>query len=122
MSAAGRYTSDKDVLIFTGDQGIEMFLGPLESLIMECLWDHYPKRMTSKRIVQMLQISGYDYALTTITTTVGRLVKRGLIVSDKPTARCFAQHHRSSCSKNTFIQNSVRMIIRSIHNNFPEHI
>ncbi len=63
--------------------GLERWLGPLETLVMEAMWaNDYPR--TVKGVWKELGQLGHPQVYTTIMTTMTRLYQKGMLNRDKP--------------------------------------
>lgn len=70
--------------------GLEHWLGPLEARVMDVLWSSDRRPLPLQRVWR--ELGSYEWAMTTIQTTLNRLVAKGLVGrnSDQPVYRYFA--------------------------------
>lgn len=79
--------------------GLEHWLGPLESRVMDVLWSSDQHPLPLQRVWREL---GKEWAETTVQTTLLRLLAKGLVGrnSDHPVYRYFATSPRVEWEKN----------------------
>lgn len=107
------------ICIDTGYAGMEMFLGSLESRIMEILWEVYPNKRTCKSVVRSIN---HERSLSTVSTTMSRLTKRGMLRREVNGRGNIAHEFVAVCSREEFIELAMRRTIESFKNYFPEEI
>lgn len=103
---------------------IGMFLGDLELAIMEKFWDIYPRKMTCRTVHRKLINDDKRWAKTTISCTVKRLAKKGILKRHGPPGKLggYAHVFSSSCTEDEFIDTSIRYILNSLKESFPEEM
>jgi len=103
---------------------IGVFLGDLELAVMEKFWDIYPDRLSCKSVHRKLRNDDRDWAMTTIGCTVKRLAKKGILTRHGPPGKLggYAHMFSASCTENEFIRASVGIMLKSLHDSFPNEL
>ena len=89
-------------------------LGPLETDVMEAVWDHGD---TTVRDVHEILARGRRIAYTTVMTTMGRLASKGLLVRD---TSALAHRYRATVSREEYAKSTVHSVVDWLVNSFPE--
>jgi len=113
------------IVIDTGYQGMEMFLGSLESAIMELFWECYPNRRTYKSIQRQLRHDQKERALSTVSTTIVKLAQKNLLirlVGDGNGYGSIAYEYAAVCSREEFVELAIRRALESFKTYFPEEL
>lgn len=105
-----------DRIIFRFDPdapGMEKFVGPLEALALQILWDNAP--ITAKRLQYFLN-QKKKYAYTTVTTVLTNLVQKGFLTREK-SGHSFV--YRPAISRDDFLKMAAEKIISELNREFP---
>lgn len=91
-----------------------LFIGSLEAEILCVLWDSQIP-LTIKDIYKHMHT---DKAFTTITTTVARLHRKGLL---KQTIKrsSYGATYAVVCDEATFLHTCITLVIKTLKNNYP---
>jgi predicted transcriptional regulator len=89
-------------------------LGPLESDIMEVVWDR--GEVTVRAVHQSLE-SHRSIAYTTVMTTLGRLADKGLVrrIEDQP-----AHRYSALISRDEYARSTVKSVVDWLVTRFPD--
>ncbi|MDQ3618533.1 MAG: BlaI/MecI/CopY family transcriptional regulator [Actinomycetota bacterium] len=89
-------------------------LGPLESEIMDVVWDH--AEVTVRDVHESLTATR-PIAYTTVMTTLGRLAEKGLVkrLEDQP-----AHRYRPLVSREQYARSTVRSVVDWLVDRFPD--
>ena len=89
-------------------------LGPLESEIMDVVWDH--AEVTVRDVHESLS-ADRPIAYTTVMTTLGRLAEKGLVkrLEDQP-----AHRYRPLVSREQYARSTVRSVVDWLIDRFPD--
>ena len=89
-------------------------LGPLESEIMDVVWDH--AEVTVRDVHESLS-ANRPIAYTTVMTTLGRLAEKGLVkrLEDQP-----AHRYRPLVSREQYARSTVRSVVDWLIDRFPD--
>lgn len=89
-------------------------LGPLESEIMDVVWDH--AEVTVRDVHESLN-ADRPIAYTTVMTTLGRLAEKGLVkrLEDQP-----AHRYRPLVSREQYARSTVRSVVDWLIDRFPD--
>ncbi len=97
--------------------GLAKFLGELEALVMETVWQL--GEATVHEVRQALEQQGHTFAYTTILTEMQNLEKKGLLKSRREDRR---NVYRPTRSRKAFIEERVAQTVRSLLQDFPEEV
>lgn len=89
-------------------------LGPLESEVMEAVWDHGDATV---RDVHATLARRRRIAYTTVMTTMGRLAGKGLLTRDTSGV---AHRYRAALSRDDYAQTTVHSVVDWLVRSFPE--
>lgn len=98
-------------------QGLNCFLGPLESEILCALWDDPRKFLTNKQILRGVVRRGYVISLTTITTTTRRLTTHGVL---QEITMGGIYTYRPVITENDLIETVIAQVMNRIFDTWPE--
>ena len=89
-------------------------LGPLESEIMDVVWDH--PEVTVRDVHESLA-GTRPIAYTTVMTTLGRLAEKGLVkrLEDQP-----AHRYRPLVTREQYARSTVRSVVDWLVDHFPD--
>ncbi|MGI8706771.1 MAG: BlaI/MecI/CopY family transcriptional regulator [Actinomycetota bacterium] len=89
-------------------------LGPLESEIMDVVWDH--AEVTVRDVHESLS-ANRPIAYTTVMTTLGRLAEKGLVkrLEDQP-----AHRYRPLVSREQYARSTVQSVVDWLIDRFPD--
>ncbi len=91
-------------------------LGPLESDIMEVVWDHTP---TTVSLVHKALREKKDLAYTTIMTTMSRLAKKGLLHQDRTSSTYM---YTPALDRADFERYVVKGVIKGLFDDYGESV
>ena len=94
-------------------RGLEVFLGPTETRLMELAWKH--GQLTVKKALFHLGDKNPP-AYTTVMTVLSRLAEKGLLAREKD-GRTFV--YRPGLDRAAFIKERVRRVRDCLKRNFP---
>lgn len=108
--------SDRNFDFKLGKHGLEKILGPLESEIMECIWD---KGRVSVRDIHEILIFQYgkSMAYTTVMTIMARLAKKNVLFRVKEDG---AYYYEAALAKEDFLNNAVGEVVNNLMDDFTE--
>lgn len=104
-----------------GPSGIGCWLGPLEGAVMELLWGwpYSGKGYRTRDIIETLQRDGYPgRAYTTYTTTIYRLIEKGLLIRTGG-GRGHDSFVRPSVPEKEFYSKSIRSVLVRLRSEDP---
>jgi predicted transcriptional regulator len=93
---------------------LEGVLGPLESDVMEAVWD---RGEATVRDIHAALVDHRRLAYTTVMTTMGRLAGKGLLVRD---TSALAHRYRPALTREQYAQSTVHSVVDWLVNSFPE--
>lgn len=108
--------SDRSLYFDVGASGSAVFLGSIESTLMELAWRQGD--LTVKRALALLGPES-DLAYTTVMTVLNRLTAKGLLRREKD-GRLFRYH--PAVSRQQFLSERVGRILDCLSENFPDLI
>lgn len=114
-------------LMWTQGVGTEVWLDPLEALVMDCLWIEHPRPQTVTDVHRRIVNEGYDRQYTTVASTLHRLEGKGLIgrhgqrvVRNGNPGRGMQVLFQARVSKAVFNARMITRVIQSLSANFPD--
>ena len=106
--------SDRSFYFDPDAEGLEVFLGPTEALLMDLMWRL--GGLTAKKALALID-SVPKPAHTTLITVLNRLVDKGLVRREK-NGRSFVYHPLQT--RETFLKERIERIRSSLRSNFPD--
>ncbi len=97
--------------------GLAKFLGELEALVMDTVWQL--GEATVHEVRNQLAQQGHSFAYTTILTEMQNLEKKGLLTSHREGKR---NVYRPTRSREAFIEEKVARTVQSLLQDFPEEV
>lgn len=110
-------------IVRTHKDHIELFLGPLEVIVMDKFWDRYPDKMSCKNIQRKLELEGSRKSISTVSTTIKRLTRRGILRRIGPGGKRGGWHPHmfcAECTREEFIDMSIRNTLSAFRSSFPD--
>jgi predicted transcriptional regulator len=96
--------------------GLEKFWGPLQTQVMELIWDNGP--MTVKRAQYFLS-KREKYAYTTVMTVMNRLARRGFLEREK---KGHSFTYKSPMKRDDFLKFAVGEIFTGLYEDFRDYL
>ena len=109
------------IRVDTSGEDVSIFVGPLLAAVMEEFWSIYPSKLTCRGIHKRLYNKDFIRSPSTISETIHRLEKRGLIHKLKGNGRGpIAHEFVAMCSRDEFIETSMMKVIGTLRDSFPD--
>ncbi len=111
------------ILVDTRYEDISMFLGTLETIVMEIAWGNYPLRVTCRSVYRSVTRDGHEQKFSTVAATIHTLVRKRFLMRVVGNGRGSTAHEfMAVCSRDEFIELALRRTLDSFKTYFPDSL